>query len=418
VTDEILEDGKKSLAKLRTDATRIEDRLASSIDVDGVRAKIEELEAEVSREGKLRDSVAAKRKSIDELKAAIIDATEEVGIKQEEYRERARKREELRVRKKEIETARAGVVSCPNCSHEFDPSGDEVYREEDVALVAKTIEEVEAELEKISGYVDSAEKAKDALAFDLRNAETAEDRDNLELRGIPEKKRRLGRLREDLGGTGTEAPPTEEDLVEIRGRIANADQVVRAIETYRDDLRICDANRKKKTRLETERSRYEAIEKLCRPDGLPTKLLAPAVGPIRDRLAEISPILFDPDETIHRIDLSDDFEPVVFDRSGERHGLETLNESVRWRVGFLFADALAQLSGLRFLALDETTLLDVANRATLFSALLEIADDYDQVLLAAVVGDVEPTQFPDDLDARLYVAEDGAVRLAPEASGG
>jgi DNA repair exonuclease SbcCD ATPase subunit len=216
----------------------------------------------------------------------------------------------------------------------------------------------------------------------------------------------LGQLRSRASApAGESREAVEARFAETRGSLSRAREALRAVEAYHAAVAAARAAVGKRERLRGEASAYEAMEHACRPSGLPARLLLPALGPVRLRLERWAPLL----GGLH-VALTDECE-VVVTRDG--HPMR-LSGSERWRVSVALADALAQLSGLRFLALDEVSLLDAGNRTALVEMLMSVSSDYDQVIVLAVLGEREPRQAPEGSGARVYRVSGGAVEPVGE----
>jgi len=77
-------------------------------------------------------------------------------------------------------------------------------------------------------------------------------------------------------------------------------------------------------------------------------------------------------------------------------------------VGIAIQEALSHAAGLSFLAIDEADMLDQENRDLLTGMLLDIAGEYEQVLVFTTVGDVKP-QNPGLAGVKLFWVEEGKV---------
>ncbi len=115
-----------------------------------------------------------------------------------------------------------------------------------------------------------------------------------------------------------------------------------------------------------------AIDALS-PAGIPAEILGKALGPVNRSLSDIASVFDWP--SVH-ID-SDMMVTAGF----RAHAL--LSESEKWRTNTIIALALAQVSGLRLVALDRVDVLNLAGRAELIDGLDALAEDgdFDTVLL-------------------------------------
>jgi len=318
---------------------------------------------------------------------------------------------------------------CPDCGliHEHPKAPDdetmarletETHDAEDMASKkADEANQRKAEAERLQKELEEA-------AQDLERAK--EGLDQLDTWGGERKalREKLEQLQDD--DEAEPAPPAEDvgtlelQRKELEARIQRGKDVVGKVDAYRSALAELEERKAKAKRLRQKIEDLQAQEDLCRPDregNIPAKLLEPVLGPIRERLARwTGSALFTsegdrPGVQVAGVDLDDSFAPVVVGTDGERYPVETVNASAEWRVGFALAAALADLSGLRFLALDEVTYLDQANRAGLLAALLETREDFDQVLVCAVQSG-QVVQPPVE-DVRFYAVEaSGVTQLA------
>jgi len=196
----------------------------------------------------------------------------------------------------------------------------------------------------------------------------------------------------------------EDTLAAVREKLERGRAIVREVDQYRQDVTAWENAVRRREKLAREVEDFRVMETRCRPEGVRAELLAPVLGPIRERLASWAPLLDGLDVT-----LTDDFE-VEVTRQG--HPMR-LSGSEGWRVSMVLADALAQLSALRWLCLDEMSLLDPGNRRAVTRLLARLEEDYDQVLICSVLGEVEPRQAPPASGVRVYRVGDGrAVAMA------
>lgn len=79
-------------------------------------------------------------------------------------------------------------------------------------------------------------------------------------------------------------------------------------------------------------------------------------------------------------------------------------------MGIAIQEALSSAAGLSFLAIDEADMLDQENRDLLTGMLLNLAEEYDQVLVFTTVGDTKPTN-PGLEGVKIFWVEEGAVSV-------
>ncbi len=104
---------------------------------------------------------------------------------------------------------------------------------------------------------------------------------------------------------------------------------------------------------------WDAIGDALAPDGIPGELLAAALEPINDRLAQSAL-----DAEWPRVEITADME--IRTALHERH-FNLLSESERWRCDAMIAEAISNLSGLKLLVLDRGDVLDSVGRQDLFA---------------------------------------------------
>jgi len=88
--------------------------------------------------------------------------------------------------------------------------------------------------------------------------------------------------------------------------------------------------------------------------------------------------------------------------------LKLLSKSEQLRVGIAINETLSSAVGLKFLAIDEADMLDQENRDLLAGMLLDLAEEFDQVLVFTTVGDIPP-QNPNLPGVKMFWVEDGSV---------
>jgi len=88
--------------------------------------------------------------------------------------------------------------------------------------------------------------------------------------------------------------------------------------------------------------------------------------------------------------------------------LKLLSKSEQLRVGIAINETLSSAVGLKFLAIDEADMLDQENRDLLAEMLLDLAGEFDQVLVFTTVGDIPP-QNPNLPGVKMFWVEDGTV---------
>lgn len=142
---------------------------------------------------------------------------------------------------------------------------------------------------------------------------------------------------------------------------------------------------------------WDAIAKALGPDGIPAELLAQALEPMNQRLAQSAvdtgwpAVRIGPDMTISV--------------GGRAYALRS--ESEKWRADAMVAEAIAQFSGLHLLILDRMDVLDIPARSELIGW-IEVLSTAGEIETALLFGTLKaaPQGLPDCFAA--YWIQDGA----------
>ncbi|VFR20267.1 hypothetical protein ANDO1_1731 [plant metagenome] len=148
----------------------------------------------------------------------------------------------------------------------------------------------------------------------------------------------------------------------------------------------CDGKTQAAAAHHAEVAQWLKVSEAMAPDGIPSELLAAALGPVNKLLGELStlagwtPVSIDDDLTI---------------RCGARFYRQQ-SASAQWRADTILALALAELSGLRVALLDAFDILNMAGRGQVLDLLdeLAVAGRVDTVILLGTLK--APTAAPTD----------------------
>lgn len=132
-----------------------------------------------------------------------------------------------------------------------------------------------------------------------------------------------------------------------------------------------------------------------------TGILEGFVTRVNDRLGRLT-------EGTYHIRLTPDMTLLCCANGGPFLPLKLLSKSEQLRVGIAISEALSAAVGIQFLAIDVADMLDQENRDLLAGMLLEVADEFDQVLVFTTVGDVQP-ENPALPGVKMFWVEEGAV---------
>lgn len=201
-----------------------------------------------------------------------------------------------------------------------------------------------------------------------------------------------------------------EALAAIDARIAFGESLLARI-TQRDTLAIVVA--KAGVQADAHRAtadRYAKMEEALRPGGIVSSILEEPIAAFREVVASAAKYLFrEPEETdVPTISVTGDLEIIY------KHG-ELPSGSEVWRIRAALAFALAAVSGLGFVMLDECNLVVGDNRAALIDASIRACEAgiVEQVLLFGAT-DEEPTQAGARMEKKLMVwhVHDGQIEAA------
>lgn len=209
-------------------------------------------------------------------------------------------------------------------------------------------------------------------------------------------------------------PETFEESTNLTDQISLADQMIKAaedkLEQAKEAVQLTNRLEEMKAEIKVltkELTDMEILVKALGPEGLRKKLLAGILGNflgrVNERLARLT-------EGAYQISLAEDMALLCRTNGGPMLPIKLLSKSEQLRVGIVIQEALSNAAGLSFLAIDEADMLDQENRDLLTGWLLDLAEEYEQVLVFTTVGDVPP-ENPGIEGVRLFWVEDGTVSV-------
>lgn len=135
---------------------------------------------------------------------------------------------------------------------------------------------------------------------------------------------------------------------------------------------------------------WDALADALAPDGIPGEILAEALGPINERLAQ-SAVDTDWATPVIAADMA-------ITAGGREYRL--LSESEKWRVDAMLAEAVAYLSDAKLLVLDRFDVLDLRGRQELLAWLDTLAET-GEIATALIFGTLKalPNGLPETIDA-------------------
>lgn len=260
---------------------------------------------------------------------------------------------------------------------------------------AKPDPEAAAQLQKAQ---QSRELLERAVANDKRDLEAAKlaqsTADSIE-----------AELAEAFDTAGLEAAQAEAEKLK-----AERAELVKKADTFRSVKAQIDAADKKTeeaAKHAADVAAWDLIGDALSPDGIPAEILAEALGPINERLAQSAL-----DAEWPRVEIRPDMS-IVASLHERPYGL--LSESEKWRADAMLAEAIAHLSGTRFMVLDRFDVLDAPGRTELLTWLHTLADlgEVDTVFLFGTLKS-EPTGLPSTI--ATHWIENGVVAQLKEAA--
>jgi len=231
---------------------------------------------------------------------------------------------------------------------------------------------------------------------------------------LPHLERELERLQTELDSALREADDWEdalrhnganpEEIDLLQARLQRGQELQRALELTAHGSRQAERLRQSLEELEQQAGLAEHLVKALGPDGIRKSLLG-------DRLAvltgEINTWLASCTEGRYQLAWQEDFTPLIT-RQGQPLPLRLLSTSEQFRVNIALQAAIAQLTGLKFLAVDEVDMLDQDNRDLLMVTMLTAAEQFDQIMLFCTMGEVQPAD-PGLPGVKMFWVEDGRV---------
>lgn len=144
---------------------------------------------------------------------------------------------------------------------------------------------------------------------------------------------------------------------------------------------------------------WTQIAEALAPDGIPGEILGAALGPLNDRLRQHAT-----DTGWMQVSIGPDME---IRANGRRY--RSLSRSERWRADAMLGEALAYLTGLRVLVLDEFDLIEPKDRGTVLNWLDDLAQarEIDTVILAGTLK--TSPELPDHPNIRPVRIEAGEI---------
>lgn len=155
---------------------------------------------------------------------------------------------------------------------------------------------------------------------------------------------------------------------------------------------------------------WTAIADALAPDGIPSELLAEALGPINERLARSGN-----DAQWKRINIGSDMSIYAAEEGEQPRAYALLSESEKWRADAMIAEAVSFLAGVKLLVLDRFDVLDLKGREDLLYWLDGMAEA-GEIETALIFGTLKalPAQLLPSIEA--FWIDGGTVGQLREAA--
>jgi len=202
-------------------------------------------------------------------------------------------------------------------------------------------------LEKAQADLKEQEKEVGLIEADLKTAQATQgafDSYTQTHQALVDKIAKLKEAQTQAQDTAT----IDEQITALDLRMKTGYELLDAVREFWRKKDAADQAQAKITAAEKEIALYDALAKALAPDGIPSQLIAEALGPVNERLAFASGYLFPDIDDRAPLHLNGDLEVC---RGITPYAL--LSKSARYRAGIAFQVVLAQLSNARLLLIDE-----------------------------------------------------------------
>lgn len=354
-------------SEIAANEREIEKQIAAVGDMEGREKAAKEHAAKLQG---LRQTASTYARIADKLRV------DEAGLAEWESKVKAEKAKE------QPATFVAQTFTCPACAASLQ------HRQADGALVIaeKHPEPKPTEPSRLREYESALILMRNSVTNDRRDLDKADAAANL-----------LAKLEESAV-----AAPNSGEIDTAKARLLDAkrehsDKVLafRAMELSALEASAADKRTHSAAGHHANVAQWEAIADALSPGGIPGEILAEALGPINERLAQSANLA-----GWKRINIGPDMSIYAAEEGEAPRGYSLLSESEKWRADALIAEAVSFLSGVRLLVLDRVDVLDLAGREDLLFWLDGLAADgeIDTALLFATLK-ATPATLPDNVSA-------------------
>lgn len=165
-------------------------------------------------------------------------------------------------------------------------------------------------------------------------------------------------------GSEREVSAIQAELAGLQHEHAQASEQLRTLTAAKAARDTAEQKTQQAQALHQQAQQWQLAIDALSPDGIPAEILAKAIGPVNEQLQQVSEVFDWPS-----VQLDQD---MMISAGGRAHAL--LSESERWRANTIIALVLANLSGARFVTLDQVDVLSLSGRSELIDGLDHLAE--------------------------------------------
>ena len=199
---------------------------------------------------------------------------------------------------------------------------------------------------------------------------------------------------------GESLPPgIEDEINQLDARTTTGHALLNQVSQFLALKKQADEAKTRLAETEQEVLLYDLLAKAFASDGIPSQMIAEAIGPMNELLGRAASYLFRSRtlEITEKLDIELSGAPYI-----------TLSKSTKFRAGIAFQYALAKLAGSRLLMIDEADILDPLNRAALLNFLRSSSVDFDTIMVFST-GVMPPPSFIEGV--QFWWLDDGKVEM-------
>jgi len=373
-----IEDAREEVARLKAGLERVEDK-GEGVDTEDARSRLDNLLAEAKTAELDGAALATEIRELDAAVAALKKAKGKCPLS-------------------------PGVIACPLKGAEL-----EALNKDLAARRKKAVASHEAAQKKLGKLRVEADGLRETI-------EAAAKRENLRAE-LAKAGKALADLEAEMD-EGLQADYHPDDLQaeidELAARIRRGHAMIAETELTEKNRAAREAAQAAIDGMEGE---VEALEKLVilfgpGPEGIRSQRLSSGLSAAEERInANLKAITGGAYRV--RLEMEPEFHVIVNGPAGVVE-LRQLSNSERMRVGVAIAEALAHLSGLRLLVIDDAEILDERNRRMFSGYLLGLREGYDTIILLSTAQEAKEPGIP---GVATFWMEDGRVARVGEAVG-